>query len=963
MSNKQDSNFPILDLRLSDGIDSLATNKNADSGATTHLQSDLWSDLWAMLRVDKEALASGDRSKNNSTPESLRVSKNRAHDAILITGRRGEGKTTVLLQLLEEIENNKSNEAIKYESLGLIDPTLLETKQNLMLSIVQRLREYLKQQTNTYSRSSEHDEKLKNAQRALTQLANGLTVLDGIGNDLHSDENWANATFIMDDGLEQAEAAYGFERSFRHFVKCTAELVGCDAFVLCIDDVDTKSEMGAPVLEALRKYLTSPYLRIVVSGDLELLQSLARKIQLNGLGQDFLNFEANLYKEHRNNSRINGLLEQLSGLEDQFLTKIFSPHRRIPLQTLNEIQATSKNNVQLHWKVRCSETQRLDRELDEIITAQWGLRDPISLQRFRSALYSMPVRSIVSFFQVLDNKQDYAEQRPTTARRLMEISRTQLADYDLRIDDLYRILDPEMQLRRIVMWLSETPDRWGYFSDMLPEGSKETLDRAILALSATLTSRLLTSPSGAIQYWLLFCLIKDRLDRNIISDGGSKENDLANFISHLRLNKKETLEQFAGRAAAWERTRFNKEGRASQQVLNKRSIYGVPVATDRVRNPNNTVALFYARDRKAADWNPFFNAKDPKSDKEITEFIDGLSKEIAPFHRTISKFNGVYGSGQRAWVYGTLFNSIESLCKKLDDNAAIILMLPYSTISSGQSYEFGNYSFLKMIAGIGEISASSQRKKAFESWATIESFPIAIAGSEEGIESEESDAEYTSETSFKPQYPDQNGELFKILSQWVEQSPPETLIPPHVLSKIWKKFSDGMIKVHNNTVGSKGLFKNRDLFLGRLIHRSIIVFLHAMGVELYLNERGELPVRMQNSPTGVDGTFIEFLMHLEKDRKDENCFSETAGGKLFFHILLCPVWRYFLNPLVGLLEETIEDEKILELWGKRLKYNFLSAHSFDVTYKPYTSRDAPKVPFDGLYYLLNTVAISEANIR
>ncbi len=54
----------------------------------------------------------------------------RQHDTILIDGERGAGKTTFILNMFNEIKN------YKIENLAILDPTLIENKENILINII-----------------------------------------------------------------------------------------------------------------------------------------------------------------------------------------------------------------------------------------------------------------------------------------------------------------------------------------------------------------------------------------------------------------------------------------------------------------------------------------------------------------------------------------------------------------------------------------------------------------------------------------------------------------------------------------------------------------------------------------------------------------------------------------------------------------------------------------------------------
>lgn len=922
---------------------------SSDLAEDVDLQKGLWEALEGLLKPSKAGDEGVSTQKIDAfTPRSLRVSQDRVHEAIFIGGRRGEGKTTILLQVLGKIERGEWPE---YRSLGLLDPTLLETKQNLILSIVQRIREYLTHEEGSWRhRNQQSERKLQKALEALRVLAKGISVLDGVGKDVHG-EDWSDASFILDEGMERAEAAYGFEQCFRDFVSCAAEAVGCEAFVLCIDDVDTKSEMGGPVLEALRKYLTCPRLRVIVSGDPELLQSLTRKLQLEGLGEKFVNFERNISSSHPEHARVNMLLEQLSGLEDQFLTKVLPPNRRLKLKTLNEITSTSSAHINLKWQRRDEGEFALNKILDNIIIRHWGAREPNTLRRYRSAILSMPVRSIIEFLDVWDTGISSRPLAADVSARMTEIARSQLSDFGLRIDSIQNIPAPEMKMRRIAEWMCQEPTRWAEFSNLVPNGAHEERDRIMLALSSILSGGLLDKTSGIVRYWLLFAFLKDQIELGVFGDYDERKKDLPRFLTHVRYMQDQTLGTLLGYWAGWIRSPSKN---TNSNVLMSPTIVGIPVATDRVRNPSLALNRFYAVDyNKKDDWNPLRN----KPDKDVKEFLETLPEDLANFHKNMPSDENIYGRSQNT-LAGALYNSVEGLAKRLDVTSASILLLPYTLIASNQGYEHGNYSLLSIFAGIVDLQTVREPRRTLASWHANYTYPIArnndveTSTAAEQLESE--DVGFSSDAEIDQAAFDQ--ELLMALEAWASSENLRGVVASSALMAVWKKFSDAVPRLFKNSNAGTNKLADRTIFLGRHMHRQVVIFLHALGVEMYLYEGGQIGVGTQASPTSSDENFFNFLNRIDSQKvahdtvygSSERDFDATPGGEFFYHMLECPLWAYFLAPTTYAY---IKDY---------FRVGAKTGIAPQVRYSPPGVRRGRNVEFDSLYYLLNTIVMPEA---
>lgn len=183
----------------------------------------------------------------------------RSHNAISIDGARGTGKTAVQVNLKRYIELENPQLLSDVHILEPIDPTLLEDGESIFLHIIVA--------------SVLHDSRIKQAQRdkpalstqlnqALNELAHALEVVE-TQKDRH--------------GLDKVRAMYGNKHladSVHEFFYEAVQLLGIKLLVLPIDDVDTSLNLAFENLEIIRRYLTTPYVLPIVSGDRSLYQEV-----------------------------------------------------------------------------------------------------------------------------------------------------------------------------------------------------------------------------------------------------------------------------------------------------------------------------------------------------------------------------------------------------------------------------------------------------------------------------------------------------------------------------------------------------------------------------------------------------------------------------------------------------------------------------------------------------------------
>jgi hypothetical protein len=202
----------------------------------------------------------------------------RAHNAVLIDGARGTGKSTVLVNLPAYL-NLKQGASTSYDTkqgspdsirsgsplnkdllsrvhiLKPVDPTLLEEHDDLFLHVIVAavLSDSQVQQAQQYDESN-----YRAMLRALEELAYGLESVDA-----QKEER----------GLDKLRSFIGnrqLNSKVHTFFRSVLTLLGKDLLVLTIDDVDTALDRAYENLEIVRRYLNTPLVLPIISGDLDL---------------------------------------------------------------------------------------------------------------------------------------------------------------------------------------------------------------------------------------------------------------------------------------------------------------------------------------------------------------------------------------------------------------------------------------------------------------------------------------------------------------------------------------------------------------------------------------------------------------------------------------------------------------------------------------------------------------------
>ncbi|MCF5860065.1 antiviral RADAR system adenosine triphosphatase RdrA [Aeromonas veronii] len=238
------------------------------------LARDAYEAIVVHMRV---ALAKAKPILANSSPDFVRdaFDQLRSHEAVLLDGGRGTGKSSVLVNLSRYIDGI---EDLREELLILkpVDPTLLENGDNLLLNVIVAalLRAPKVREALHYSRDGTTE-----FYTELERLGSALEGIQKIGSEFGLDRLQA---FI--ENQELAEHVHMlFYRALR--------LTGKKLVVLPIDDVDTSLELAFDNVDAVRKYMTSPCVMPIISGDLDLYDDIiyrrfAHRLARHGMQDD-----------------------------------------------------------------------------------------------------------------------------------------------------------------------------------------------------------------------------------------------------------------------------------------------------------------------------------------------------------------------------------------------------------------------------------------------------------------------------------------------------------------------------------------------------------------------------------------------------------------------------------------------------------------------------------------------------
>lgn len=369
-------------------------------------------------KIIKKNLAQVMEKHNSITKDNTRF-----HESITVLGNRGSGKTSFLLNLALKLKDCSGLVFLK-----ILDPTLFESKQHVLLTVISIILEKIEDDKNlntdfeTVYRSS------------LEKLADGINLLDGINDNINHKSIWDDARINFNKGIDSSSKGVGFENDFKNFIVNALKYMNKKMFILMFDDIDTNVEKGWPVLEVIRKYLTILEIQVIVSGDWTLFSKLVRINQLANLkGLQDIEEECDCKNRHN-------YLATLDILEDQYLTKILKPENRILLQglyALNDKIDIYVLKTDSNYEQELADDDRMESIYRKLFNYSLALRDDASFNSFKKIFLTLPLRSNIQLLSSFMNKENYQEFIDNLGKQFL----TQLTRYNISIQDLYDFRD------------------------------------------------------------------------------------------------------------------------------------------------------------------------------------------------------------------------------------------------------------------------------------------------------------------------------------------------------------------------------------------------------------------------------------------------------------------------------------------------------------------------------------------
>lgn len=265
----------------------------------------------------------------------------RGHNSIFISGARGSGKTTFLLNIENAIQCEPDK---KPYILDIIDPTLIHDNDNFLSIVLGRVADTVKKRESNCPNSKDGDL----AKEFFNKLAEVAELSEAICNSKQSTG--------LDNILDE-QNALNLEIGIHDLMKEAVVALDCPFLILPIDDIDMSFVHGFEIIEKIRKYLATPYIVPVISGDIEMYHQIFtveffRQMTHNEKIDDekIRNIYAQRDRSLGNDDNVYDADENMYfmsksyNLSDRYLEKVLPRNRRIRLMNVRDIK---KENIKI----------------------------------------------------------------------------------------------------------------------------------------------------------------------------------------------------------------------------------------------------------------------------------------------------------------------------------------------------------------------------------------------------------------------------------------------------------------------------------------------------------------------------------------------------------------------------------------------------------------------------------------
>lgn len=880
------------------------------------------------------------------------ISHRRHHDAILLSGARGTGKTTFLLSALHKLQGEKLDDNYSFCVFEPVDPTLFGYNEHILFTLLSMIAKEVCScrdhcETSRYCHSGGAGD-WESWEKQLMDLAKGLQTVGEQREDIDSRPSlkknvWENPEYLLEEGIEKARSSYELEYKLHGFINTSLKLLHKDAFVLGLDDVDTRPGIGWHVLEVLRRYLTTPQIIVIVSGNMELFQKLVERQQLKNFGLDF----------STNTQVLQHFDPQVTELTNQYLLKVLRIPLRIELlpfyEALEQAFLTRKNQegspnididsycvIELHGK------QVALADILKIFYDALSCGRPSLQAAFRKALLANSARTVLQIVERLIGEEGgtpQAKNRIALSRHVAEILRIAFFDYLVasgiaQPQEYFGRLREGVGLEKITRLL--LTDKLPGDVSLRPVHGDLRVDNSLLALASGLTAATAGNCSIFFLYFFKVCFALQILD-------GRQAEDINALLGET------SLTAFAFRCSSHLHGDPRRSGWRAPGVL---GVYGASAK----KNIPECVRSIYGESiiELLKENTPELLLKDQK---ELLPFLQEMCNDAL-----LSKKRGnVILNGYFIIIYDSLQDDIKSWHQALVPHGF------YEIVVQGSTYSF--FSFWGLLGLMTEILTCATEEDIFNIFSR-NARPVRLAyhddasapspnkrpddasmGDTEDTESSDASAndsaqEIADDAQSVDNLSDGTGSKLKLfiqrLMKWKKtyaDQAPLCFLPPVLCERVFRRFLHGMERLDDINSG--------EIFLGNYIHKSLVILFNSLLVEEYIACHDNVDGLDLKTPLSSDDIFMRNFRKVAELEQIEvkNDLKKLPPAKypLTRLVMACPLWSFYVKP----------DDQTSESISDMLQC-FWPEYIDQMDPVIYLDK---KYQFDNLYYLYNALAI------
>ncbi|MEI4549804.1 hypothetical protein [Pseudoalteromonas spongiae] len=790
----------------------------------------------------------------------------RYHNAITVTGPRGSGKSTFLRHILsclekpEKIADEEHRAEIpkRLSVLRIIDPTLISSKEHVLIILISQIRDIVNK-----SVTSTSSEEFKKYEAALRDLAGGLCQIDGIGASKYGAE-WEDKTYILEKGLEKATDGRNLERNLNSFIDKALGVIDKDAFVVTFDDIDTQFERGWPVLETVRKYLTSDRWVVLISGDIELYSVLVKSAQYKSLGKEIMRYERASSEYHKNENMPNfqddHLVAKAGELEEQYLMKVLKPENRVNMLTLHQKAMLSESksnltNIQVvnERKLKSPEnllSYPLEKVLDKFLSECLAINHGQEVKSYYAGILSLPTRTLLQLIKsiaedlelgkniesfTLEEFKAKKAQFTKLSNRVISIFSSSFARFNISQADLQVCTYSNVKLARVFWDWAIKNDYWKDINSLNVGSDDESLNARILTFKIMISNKTKFSISDAFQ-WMVFTGFPLHLALNTRLTGG-KFPDKELILDYVGIGERyQNLIQTTQRSLVYKLALD--ESKTSAESL---GLLTVPGSNEISLLFETNLERFYSISALAEFKNTTINKAPNATEKKkaraklkrayhhgINEIIhnDTNYKEFNALEPWIQGISEVYKQKEltslESRTIGLIYNTIDSV-NEIFDLGHLINLARVSVKGIKKSSETNLLSAITLLSAIFElknvdgVTEETIAKSLFEILPQVPVLPPKLINGGEDNSEEEDENEDTvfDESEYK-------GEFYSNLYKWlckVDEIWPTLAISNNSLTTLFLNFIENISELKQGNA------------IGESLHSQIVLFLHYCLIE------------------------------------------------------------------------------------------------------------------------------------